>query len=151
MQTLEAGKPYLIQPNEDIVDTVRFNHYGEFVDFVHEAKELSWTLSNGTRITYHGVLAPTTIPKGALMLVANNRLAKASQAGQMQGLRGYFTVEGTMPSKAVLSFKQGTTTDDKTVVTPLPSTEVRKVLQDQQVFIIKDNEAYNILGEAVAL
>jgi hypothetical protein len=56
-----------------------------------------------------------------------------------------------MPSKAVLSFKQGTTTDDKTVVTPLPSTEVRKVLQDQQVFIIKDNEAYNILGEAVAL
>ena len=150
VQSLEAGKPYLIQPNEDIVDTVRFRHHGTFVDFVHEAKELSWTI-NDTKITYHGVLAPTTIPKGALMLVANNRLAKASQEGQMQGLRGYFTVEGTMPSKAVLSFKQGTTTDDKTVVTPLPSTEVRKVLQDQQVFIIKDNEAYNILGEAVAL
>ena len=151
VQSLEAGKPYLIQPNEDIVDTVRFNHYGEFVDFVHEAKELSWTLSNGTRITYHGVLAPTTIPKGALMLVANNRLAKASQAGQMQGLRGYFTVDGPMPSKAIISFKPGTTTADKTLTTPLPSTEVRKVLQDQQVFIIKDNEAYNILGEAVAL
>jgi hypothetical protein len=151
VQQLEAGKPYLILPQEDIVDTVRFRHYGEFVNFVTEPKNVSWTLSNGTRITYHGVLAPTTIPKGALMLVANNRLAKASQEGQMQGLRGYFTVEGTMPSKAVLSFKQGTTTDDKTVVTPLPSTEVRKVLQDQQVFIIKDNKAYNILGEAVAL
>lgn len=150
VQTLEAGIPYLIQPNEDIVDTVRFNHYGDFVKFVHEAEELYWTI-NGTRITYHGVLAPTTIPKGALMLVANNRLAKASQAGQMQGLRGYFTVDGPAPSKAIISFKQGTTTDDKTVVTPLPSTEVRKVLQDQQVFIIKDNEAYNILGEAVAL
>lgn len=151
LEELEAGKPYLILPQEDIVDTVRFRHYGEYVDFVHSPKAVSYTLSNGTRITYHGVLAPTTIPKGTLMLVANNRLAKASQEGQMQGLRGYFTVEGTMPSKAVLSFKQGTTTDDKTVVTPLPSTEVRKVLQDQQVFIIKDNEAYNILGEAVAL
>ena len=151
VQQLEAGKPYLILPQEDIVDTVRFRHYGEFVDFVTRPSNVSWTLSNGTRITYHGVLAPTTIPEGALMVVANNRLAKASQAGQMQGLRGYFTVKGTMPSKAVLSFKQGTTTDDKTVVTPLPSTEVRKVLQDQQVFIIKDNEAYNILGEAVTL
>lgn len=148
VQSLEAGKPYLIQPNEDIVDTVRFRHHGEYVDFVHEAKELSWII-NGTTITYHGVLAPTEIPKGALMLVANNRLAKASQAGMMQGLRGYFTVDGPAPSKAIISFKQGTTTDDKTVVTPLPSAEVRKILQDQQVLILKGDNTYNILGEAL--
>jgi hypothetical protein len=66
----------------------------------------------------------------------------------MLGLRGYFTVNGEVPAKAVISFREGVTTGTTSTVTPTTD-GVQKVLQNQQILIIRDGETYNILGEHI--
>jgi hypothetical protein len=144
---MQAGVPYLIQPENDITDLLRFSPVQVNASFNNEG--LSVTHDG---ITYHGTINPKRLEvnKNYLFLVANNRLATASAGGDMLGLRGYFTVDvdGELPAKAVISFKEGVTTG--TTSTVAPTTDgVQKVLHDQQILIIRDGETYNILGEHI--
>ena len=142
---MQAGVPYLIQPENDITDLLRFSPVQVNTDFNNEG--LSVTHDG---ITYHGTINPKylEVNKNYLFLVANNRLATASEGGDMLGMRGYFTVYGELPAKAVISFREGVTTGTTSTVTP--TTEgVQKVLQNQQILIIRDGEIYNILGEHI--
>ena len=118
---------------------------GRNTDFAN--KGLSVT--NNT-VTFHGTINPKNLSVNAnyLFLVANNRLATASAGGDMLGLRGYFTVNGELPAKAVISFREGVTTGTTSTVTPTTD-GVQKVLQNQQILIIRDGEIYNILGEHI--
>ena len=102
-------------------------------------------------ITYYGTINPKRLDvnKNYLFLVANNRLATASAGGDMLGLRGYFTVNGEPPAKAVISFREGVSTGTTSTVT-LTTDDVQKVLQNQQILIIRDGKIYNILGETIA-
>lgn len=146
---MQAGVPYLIQPAEDIADLVRFSPVQVNASFNNEG--LSVTQGSGTNaITFHGAIDPTTLSvnQNCLFLVANNRLATASAGGDMLGLRGYFTVKGEFPAKAVISFREGVTTGTTSTVTPTTD-GVQKVLQNQQILIIRDGETYNILGEHI--
>ena len=141
---LEAGVPYLIQPAKDIEGVVRFTSVGRNTNFAN--KGLSVT--NNT-VTFHGTINPKDLAVNAnyLFLVANNRLATASEGGEMLGLRGYFTVNGALPSKAVISFREGTATGVTSTIGQTDS--VQKILQDQQILILKGDETYSILGTRV--
>jgi hypothetical protein len=66
----------------------------------------------------------------------------------MLGLRGYFIVNGEPPAKAVISFREGVTTGTTSTMAPTTD-DVQKVLQNQQILIIRDGEIYNILGEHI--
>ena len=144
---MQAGIPYLIQPESDITDLVRFTNVAPMAGTTPG----SVTQGSGTNtITFHGAIDPTTLSvnQNYLFLVANNRLATASAGGDMLGMRGYFTVNGEVPAKAVISFKEGVTTGTTSTVTPTTD-GVQKVLQNQQILIIRDGETYNILGEHI--
>jgi hypothetical protein len=146
VEEMQAGVPYLIQPENDIADLLRFSPVEVNANFINN-EALSVTHDG---ITYHGTINPKRleVDKNYLFLVANNRLATASAGGDMLGLRGYFTVNGELPAKAVISFKEGVTTG--TTSTVVPTTDgVQKVLHDQQILIIRDGETYNILGEHI--
>lgn len=142
---LEAGVPYLIQPAKDIEGVVRFTSVGRNTDFAN--KGLSVT--NNT-VTFHGTINPKNLSVNAnyLFLVANNRLATASEGGDMLGLRGYFTVNGAQPTKAVISFRDESATGTISI-TVQTDNGARKVLQDQQVIILKDDKTYNMTGATV--
>ena len=144
---MQAGVPYLIQPENDITDLLRFSPVQVNDDFNNEGLSVT---PNGSSITYHGTINPKRLEvnKNYLFLVANNRLATASAGGDMLGLRGYFTVNGELPAKAVISFKEGVTTGTTSTVTPTTD-DVQKVLQNQQILIIRDGKIYNILGEHI--
>ena len=145
VETIQAGVPYLIQPENDITDLLRFSPVQVNASFNNQG--LSVTHDG---ITYHGTINPKRLEvnKNYLFLVANNRLATASAGGDMLGLRGYFTVNGEVPAKAVISFREGVTTGTTSTVTPTTD-GVQKVLQNQQILIIRDGETYNILGEHI--
>ena len=142
---MQAGVPYLIQPENDITDLLRFSPVQVNTDFNNEG--LSVTHDG---ITYHGTINPKylDVDQNFLFLVANNRLATASAGGDMLGMRGYFTVYGELPAKAVISFREGVTTGTTSTVTPTTD-GVQKILQDQQILIIKDGKTYTILGTRV--
>ena len=146
VDAMQAGVPYLIQPENDITDLLRFSPVQVNTDFNNEG--LSVTHDS---ITYYGTINPKRLEvnKNYLFLVANNRLATASAGGDMLGLRGYFTVNGKLPAKAVISFREGVSTGTTSTVT-LTTDDVQKVLQNQQILIIRDGKIYNILGETIA-
>ena len=146
VNAMQAGVPYLIQPENDITDLLRFSPVQVNDDFKNEG--LSVTHDG---ITYYGTINPKRleVDKNYLFLVANNRLATASAGGDMLGLRGYFTVNGKLPAKAVISFREGVSTGTTSTVT-LTTDDVQKALQNQQILIIRDGKIYNILGETIA-
>lgn len=141
--SMQAGVPYLIQPESDITDIVRFTNVAPMVGT--EPSSVSW----GNGVTFHGTINPKDLAVDAnyLFLVANNRLATASEGGEMLGLRGYFTVNGTLPSKAIISFREGTATGVTSTIGQTDS--VQKILQNQQILIIKGGKTYNVLGTHV--
>ena len=147
VNAMQAGVPYLIQPENDITDLLRFSPVQVNDDFNNEGLSVT---PDGSSITYHGTINPKylEVNKNYLFLVANNRLATASEGGDMLGLRGYFTVNGELPAKAVISFREGVTTGTTSTVTPTTD-GVQKILHDQQILIIRDGEIYNILGEHI--
>lgn len=144
VNAMQAGVPYLIQPENDITDLLRFSPVQVNTDFNNEG--LSVTHDG---ITYYGTINPKylDVDQNYLFLVANNRLATASEGGEMLGLRGYFTVNGA-PTKAIISFKEGVAAGVTSTIGQ-PTDGVQKILQDQQILIIRDGETYNILGEHI--
>ena len=146
VNAMQAGVPYLIQPENDITDLLRFSPVQVNASFNNQGLSVTYD-----GITYHGTINPKRleVDKNYLFLVANNRLATASAGGDMLGLRGYFTVNGKLPAKAVISFREGVYTGTTSTVT-LTTDDVQKVLQNQQILIIRDGKIYNILGETIA-
>lgn len=154
--TLEAGKPYFIKlkGNKDVTTDMTFSGVS--------SKPYVYPQSGGGLI-FHPTINPTTIPAGALILVANDRLAVNTEDGQMLGLRGYFQIDETDPifaseikqraaeGRVYLSFKKPVTTS----VPLAPEAEqprkpqVSKIMRDGKIYIIRDGVTYTITGARV--
>ena len=156
--TLEAGTPYLIQPEADITVDLKFAGV--------QRKQISLETKStkvGDKITFYGVINPTHLQDpNTLMVVANNRLALLSAEGEMQGLRGYFTIDPTAidaeelqaqakKGQIYLSFSKPTATD----VPLAPESEkpeapkTRKIMRDGKIYILRGEEVYTITGHGV--
>ena len=155
---LEAGVPYLIKPDANITADLKFT------GVVRENISLETRTTNGgDKIIFHGVINPTFLQDpNTLIVVADNRLAQLSEAGEMAGLRGYFTINPTAidaeelqeqakSGNICLSFSKPTATD-----IPLapeaeqPTTpKVEKIMRDGQIYIIRDGVTYTITGARV--
>lgn len=155
---LEAGVPYLIKPDANITADLKFT------GVVRENISLETRTTNGgDKIIFHGVINPTFLnDPNTLIVVANNRLAQLSEAGEMAGLRGYFTINPTainaedlqeqaLNGRVYLSFQKPVTTS--VPIAPeaeQPTTpKVEKIMRDGQIYIIRDGVTYTITGARV--
>jgi hypothetical protein len=152
---LQAGVPYLIDVQEDIANDMEFWQVPK-AKMILPSDTTSVTQGN---ITFHGTINPTEIPAQSLIVVANNRLAITSTEGEMLGMRGYFTIdpiavdiqEQAADGRVMLNFKQPVSTS--VVVAPESESNavsiVRKVMQNNNIYILRGEEKYTIMGERV--
>ena len=147
VNSLEAGVPYLIEPQEDI-EALEFMDV-EITVTDAEAEKV------GADITFNGILAPKTLEannKSILFLVSGNRLAWANTTAEMYGMRGYFEVqEGTynkLSTRAYINIRpQNTTTSTEHTTITAPT--ATKFIKDGVFYILKDNQLYTPLGTKI--
>ena len=153
---LAAGKPYLIkiQGNEDVTEDMVFSSVS--------SKPYVYPVSGGGLI-FQPTINPTTVPEGSLILVENGRLAKTTQDGSMLGMRAYFQIDEFDPLTAneirqraaegrlYFSFKKPVTTSVPVAPESEQQTkpEVRKIMYDGQIYILRGEEVYTITGHRV--
>ena len=161
VSAMQAGKPYLVKLKdgaEDLITDMEFSTVSAYNELHPVSAE-----ANGVTFTFVPTINPTEVPAGSLILVADNRLALTTKAGQMAGLRGYFTFSGltTIDEEAIaeqaaegrvlLSVKRPVTTsliiapDSEQQTVP----QVNKLMYDGQIYIIRDNTVYTITGVRV--
>ena len=100
------------------------------------------------------MISPDDIPAGSIILVADNRLAKVTNKGEMLGLRGYFTIDDediqslADEGKLYLSIKKPVTTSIPVApeAEQQKEPEVRKIMQDGNIYILRDGKVYDIMG-----
>ena len=157
---LQAGIPYLIKVHKDVdeaklLEEMRFTGIGRDVLILN-----AYSSDTYRGVTFHGTINPTNIPEGSLILVADNRLALTTETGQMLGLRGYFTIDPMMASDIAEQAADGRVylSMNKPVTTSIPvapeaeqqvKPEVRKVMYDGKIYILRGEEVYTITGHRV--
>jgi hypothetical protein len=153
---MEAGKPYLIKPGADVNDPYLTYSGLPYWRFFDGTRMPYGTYANG--VSFQGVLNPTTLPENAYILVADNRLAKVTNTSdKILGYRGYFVIDDAfLRSKA----DQGNLyfTFQKPVTTSIPvapeaeqqtKPQVRKMMYDGKIYILRGDEVYTITGHRV--
>lgn len=162
---LKAGVPYLVTVDNDITD--EYLYFGGelsndsktvLMDTVPKVVE---PVGSAVPISFVGVINPEkNLPAGSLILVADNRLATTTEAGRMEGLRGYFRIDPMWASdiaeqaadgRVYLSMKKPVTTSIPVAPEAEQQTkpEVRKIMRDGQIYILRGNEVYTITGNRV--
>ena len=154
---LEPGVPYLIKLKEGNADVVAD------MPFMDVACYTSLTPSVGGGLIFQPTINPTEVPAGSLILVANDRLALTTSAGEMMGMRGYFMIDPSNPlladdiaeqakdGRVYLSFKKPTTTSLPVAPEAEQQTkpQVRKIMYDGKIYILRGDEVYTITGHRV--
>ena len=151
--SLEKGVPYLIQTQSDVVGKTSFSG----ITYNTITPDVQQVTPNESPFTFHGSVNPTEVPEGSLIVVANNRLALTTEGGEMAGMRGYFSIDPVYASeiaeqaaagRVYLNFQKPTTTS----IPVAPEAEqqsqpqVYKLLQDGNIYIIRGNEKYDLMG-----
>lgn len=145
---MEAGVPYLVEPQADIdvpMDFIGVQITETDEDIAGEPDD------NG--ISFNGILAPKTLAandKSILFLVAGNRLAWANANADMYGMRGYFIVPNgkynKLSTRAYISTKESETTD---LQQPSAIKVATKFIQNGMLYIQREGEVYTIMGTKV--
>lgn len=159
--TMEAGKPYIIKLRQGLAnvttpitftDDAAVPYNSLTTDAINtEVLEFDYPV-----ITFHAVTKPTEVPEGALILVAENRLAIAT-GGEMKGLRGYFVIddpylqEAAEDGRVYMSMNKPTTTSIPVAPEAEQQTkpQVRKIMRDGKIYILRGEEIYTITGHRV--
>lgn len=144
--SITAGKPYLVEPAEDITAPMEF-------------KNVTISVTNGNNVaqgavTMHGILHPTELQannKSILFLVENNNLAWANETANMNGMRAYFKVNEpsllSARTRAYIRKEPTVATDMENITTS--ETEIKKVIYNGTLYIIRGDEVYTIQGTKV--
>ena len=150
---IRANTPYLLQPKENYNSIIRFATPFELTSTTggtvyHEDE------TNTYSISYQGVipLAPTVVDGESLtlILVADNRLAVLTGAGDMYGFRGYFQLNKPLPRgmQTRITTSKGTTTNT-TIVVDGKKVNVNKFLREGRVYIRMGESLYTVDGQLV--
>lgn len=146
--SLEAGKPYLLQPVKDIYKVQTFKEKVLFSELYGK------TLDGGKWGNFIGIFPQTYIDqepgldKLKFMLVADNRLAEI-EPSLMYGFRAYFQLKQqlTPTTKMLLNFKKDTSTD--VIIIDGKKVDIEKYLREGRVYIRVGETLYTITGEVV--
>lgn len=146
---LQAGMPYLVEPKSEVgYDNVV---YGDVV--CPQTFEAISHTPEGSAVTFHAVMNPTRLDnyENVYLLVANNRLARSTAAGDMLGMRAYFTVNAPaqMPHKTSIAIEKNAPTASESVQASGECSDARKVMYNERIYIIRDGVTYTIIGARV--
>ena len=164
--TLGAGIPYLVWSDNDITDEVLFGNADSQSGHTHVLcdtvpKLVAAKAGSPIPISFVGVINPEkNLPAGSLILVADSRLAITTETGRMEGMRGYFRIDPMWASdiaeqaadgRVYLSMKKPVTTSIPVAPEAEQQTkpEVRKVMYDGKIYILRGEEVYTITGHRV--
>ena len=146
--SIEAGKPYLFRPAND-VPNIRFTNVGP------SSLATGGQTVEGGYADFIGTLAPVDASdyaedKNFIFLLANNKLTYAT-GGTLKGMRAYFLLEkGTpasvMAKRPVLQIGNGENTTTDLGQVPSDKIQCTKVLRDGQIYILRGEKAYNLQG-----
>ena len=154
VDAIEAGVPYLYVPSANVANPVFEN--------VTINKNLNPTEPADGKAKYYGIYAPTTGAELKLItnayVLGNDKYLYAvtglEDNQQMKALRGYFvldfqsSVPGAPMRKAQVVFNEvQSPTGIESVQTS--SVSVQKMMQDGQIYIIRDGKMYNAQGQLV--
>lgn len=148
-EPLYAYTPFLIKPENDI--TVRMHFWSALMQDPANAG----ARTSAVQAFVEGVLAPTVIPvnpegDNTLILVADNRLAKVTTQGEMLGLRLYFTVpKDVSPSARSIIRVNNAPAGIDDIETPQQGAAVIKIMQNGNIYIIRNGVTYTITGARV--
>ena len=142
-----AHRPFLFKPAQEEALSTRLHFWSAYLGNVAPAAV------DPEKVSFVPTPAPMqiTIPEGdmALILVDQNRLAWVSAAGEMLGLRGYFLAPKSLSQlPAKIAIRENAPTDTEEVETD-STNGVYKVLDNQRVYIIRNDEVYTIMGDRV--
>ena len=144
--SLEAGQPYLVEPAAEIEAPMVFN--GVTISAINGSEVAR------SAVTMHGILHPTELEannESILFLVENNNLAWANVTADMKGMRAYFQVnEPSLQSartRAYIRREPTVATDMENITTT--DTEIKKVIYNNMLYIIRGNEVYTVQGTKV--
>jgi hypothetical protein len=141
VNTIEAGKPYLIMPiqqaSSPILTTINTSANTittSIVDMIPVLDETQWQASE-----YNFFLGPDAY------------LYQNALDGTMPALRAYFQFHHLTPQqlahiRAHVAFNENGTTKVEDVVNPLLQNEVQKIIEDNQLYIIRNGVKYTIHG-----
>ena len=144
--SLEAGQPYLVEPAAEIEAPMVFN--GVTISAINGSEVAQ------SAVTMHGILHPTELEannKSILFLVENNNLAWANETANMNGMRAYFKVNEpsllSARTRAYIRREPTVATDMENITTS--ETEIKKVIYNGSLYIIRGDEVYTIQGTKV--
>lgn len=144
--SLEAGQPYLVEPAAEIEAPMVFN--GVTISAINGSEVVQ------SAVTMHGILHPTVLEannKSILFLVENNNLAWANETANMNGMRAYFKVNEpsllSARTRAYIRREPTVATDMENITTT--DTEIKKVIYNGNIYIIRGDEVYTIQGTKV--
>ena len=149
LELLLPYQPFLIKPANDI--TVRMHFWSALM----QAPANAGARTSAVQAFVEGVLAPTVIPvnpegDNTLILVADNRLAKVTTQGEMLGLRLYFTVpKDVSPSAQSIIRVNNAPAGIDDIETPQQGAAVIKIMQNGNIYIIRNGVTYTITGNRV--
>ena len=154
---IRANTPYIIRPENDegINHIIRFD--GPLILTSTTGNAVQKTEAGGTySITYQGIIPYQYVepekPNGeslTLMLVADNRLALMTSAGNMLGFRGYFNLNKPLQGiKARITSSKNAPTNT-TIVVDGKKVNVEKFLQEGRVYIRMGDSLYTLDGQKV--
>ena len=142
--SLEAGKPYLLQPSVDVANP---SFEGVTITATAPADQTS-----DANISFHGTFAPTELAggnKNLLFLGAGNELFWPEATGNLKGFRAYFEVKGgaAKVAKRARIVQKGEQTQAIDLVEN-PNTAHKRII-DGQLVIEKNGMIFNAQGQMV--
>lgn len=139
--SLEAGKPYLLQPSVDVANP---SFEGVTIAATEPADQTS-----DANISFHATFAPTELEggnKNLLFLGAENELFYPASTANIKAFRAYFELKGTAKlsaPKARIVKKQDSATGIENQKSEIGN---HKFLKDGQLYILREGKMYNVLG-----
>ena len=152
---LEAGIPYLIQPQEPITQIVHLAQEVSFKLLTPEDLELEVNFTDGDQnnsITFKGIIPYQQIEVDPnkpwpLIVVDNNRLAEVSSTGYINGFRAYFQLEKELEPGTKVGISARKPTPTNVITIDGKRVNVEKFLREGRVYIRVGDTLYTINGE----
>lgn len=144
--SLTAGKPYLIQPSQNVVNPT--------LDGVTITATAPADQTSDTYISFHGTFSPTELEggnKNLLFLGAGNELFWPEATGNLNGFRAYFEVKGAaqkVAKRARIVQKDNTATGLENQMVN-GKCENGKFLHDGQLYLMYEGKMYDVRGQRV--
>lgn len=141
--SLEAGKPYLLQPSVDVANP---SFEGVTIAATEPVDQTS-----DANISFHATFAPTELEggnKNLLFLGAENELFYPASTANIKAFRAYFELKGaavnSAPKARIVKKQDSATGVENQMVNGKCGNH--KFLKDGQLYILREGKMYNVLG-----